>query len=59
MRFYEYLGENSPKLFHAEPFFRVLQIKCLSKWPYFKKSLQPLEGPGYMPEILLHRVNVQ
>ena len=59
MLFYDYLGENSPKFFPAEPFFRVLQIKCLSKCPYFKKPPLPLKGPVYMPEVLLHRINAQ
>ena len=32
-----YLRKRSPKFFPSGPFFRVLQIKCLSKCPYFKK----------------------
>ena len=41
MMFQEYLGKESPTFFHPEPSFWVLQIKCLSKHPYFKKPHLP------------------
>ena len=44
-----YLGKESPKCFHTGPFFSVLQIKCLSKCPYFKKPPLPWKIPGYAP----------
>ena len=37
-----YLGKKSAKFFPAGPFFRMLQIKCLSKYPYFQKPPPPL-----------------
>ena len=51
--FYEDLGEKSPKFFPAEPFFRALQIKCLSNRSYLKETspalkkywLSALNGP--------------
>ena len=30
-----------PKFFPVANFFRMLQIKCLSKWPYFQKPPLP------------------
>ena len=33
-----------------ESFFRVLQIKCLSKCPYSKKPFLPWKIPGYKPD---------
>ena len=43
-----YLGKKFSKFFHAGPFLRVLQIKCLSEWPYFKKTPLPWKIPGYV-----------
>ena len=45
--FQVYLGKESPKFLPAGPFFRVLQIKCLSKCPYFKKAPLPWKISGY------------
>ena len=44
-----YLGKKISKFFPAGPFFRVLQIKCLSKCSYFKKTPLPWKIPGYAP----------
>ena len=44
MLFQKYLGKT---VFPDEPFFRELQIKCLSKCPYFKKPPLPLKIPSY------------
>ena len=41
-----YLGKKSAKFFPAGPFFLVLQIKSLSKSPYFEKPPQPWKIPG-------------
>ena len=43
-----HLTKSLPK----EPFFRVLQIKFLSKCPYFKKPPMPWRNPGYAPIFL-------
>ena len=37
MQFQGYLGKKYPKFFPAGTFFRILQIKCSSKRPYFQK----------------------
>ena len=42
-----YLGKKVPKIFPAGPFFRVLQIKYLSKCFYFKKPPLPWKVPSY------------
>ena len=44
MLFEVYLGKKFSKFFPAGPFFRVLQIKYLSKCPYFKKTPLPLKN---------------
>ena len=47
MLFQDYLGKKSSKFFPAEPFLRVLQIKCLSKCPYFNSISTRREGGGF------------
>ena len=43
-------GKKSPKYFPAGHFFRVLQIKFLSKCPYFKNFPLDSKIPGYVPD---------
>ena len=50
MLFKEYLGKKYPKFFPAGPFFRMLQIKLLSKRPYFQKPPLPWKILGYSPD---------
>ena len=50
MLFYVYLGKKSPKFFPAGSFFLVLQIKCLSKCPYFKVPPLLWKISDYVPE---------
>ena len=52
MLFKAYLGKKSPKFFPVEPFFRMLQVKCLSKCPYFQKPTLPWKIPAYAPGCL-------
>ena len=42
---------KQPKFFPAGPFFRMMQMKCLLKCPYFQKPPLPWEIPGYAPDI--------
>ena len=51
MLFQAYLGKKYLKFFPAGPFFRMLQIKCLSKCPYFQKPPLPWKIPRYAPVI--------
>ena len=46
-----YLRKKYLKFFPAGPFFRRLQIKCLSKCPYFEKPPLLSKIPGYTPLI--------
>ena len=41
MQFQEYLENKTQKLFPPESFFCMSDMKCLSKWLYFKKSVLP------------------
>ena len=54
MLFYVYLPKKSPNFFPAGSFFLVLQIKCLSKCPYFKKLPLPWNIPGPRPQSHWH-----
>ena len=42
------------KFFPAGLFFRMFQIKCLSKCPYFQKPPLPWKIPGYAPAFPLY-----
>ena len=48
-----HLGKKSLKYFSAGPFFRMFQIKCLSKCSYFQKPPLPWKIPGYAPVLYI------
>ena len=44
-----FLGKKISEIFSAGPSFRMFQIKCLSKCPYFQKPPLPWKILGYAP----------